>query len=160
MEEPYKSDSNDFSDKFMPVWRQYMSFWKISSLVWVAFVLSFIFIPTARESLFRIMQFLFFLTLACALYFQLIKVRCSKCGLRIAFWEIYSSRFTLTGRCPNCGVQLKPRLLSENMATIVPLAIFIIVILIIIIAGILIKGRIGPIMKIEHHRIDVPKCGR
>ncbi|OPX28288.1 MAG: hypothetical protein B1H08_06135 [Candidatus Omnitrophica bacterium 4484_171] len=157
MEKRHNSDTNDYFNQFMPIWRQYMLFWKIVGLVWIPLILIAIFIQTARESLFKIGPFLFFPTLICALYFQLIKLRCPKCRYLVQFWRIGSGRFILTGLCPSCNTQLKPRLLSEKMATIVPIIIIIIVFLTIIVAAIL-KGRTG--IAIEHHHVDVPSCGQ
>lgn len=136
MEIPYNSNTNEYSKQFMPIWKKYILFGKISGLVWALFLISAAFIPSSRDLLGKIFPFLFFVTLAWALYFQLIRVRCTKCGLRIASLEFYVSRFTLTGKCPNCDTQLKPRILSERMATIIPIVFFIIVFLTIIIAGI------------------------
>jgi len=156
MEKSYNSDPNDYSNQFIPIWKQYTLFFKITGLIWLPFFLSGIFIPAIGKSLFKIFPFLFFPNLIYALYFQLIKLRCPKCRYLVAFW-LDCSRFSLTGVCPSCGVQLKPRLLSEKMATIMPLLIVGIVFLIIIIAAIF-KGRIP--ITIEHYHIDVPKCGR
>ena len=149
-------DSADFSKQFIPVWKQYVLFWKISGLVWLPCILISIFIPSARELIFKVMQFLFFATLACSLYYQLIKLRCPNCNCLVQFRRYGSGRLIFSGVCPDCGVRLKPRLLSEKMSVMVPAGIVIIAFLIIIVIAML-KGQTG--ITIERHHIDIPSCG-
>ena len=140
----HNSDPNDYQKQFMPIWKQYMLFWKIVGLVWIPLILIAIFIQTVRESLFKIGPFLFFPTLICALYFQLIKLRCPKCDSLLQFWQVGRGCFVLTGECPSCSVQLKTRLMPNK--AIKMLVVLIVAIFLIMVIVAFLKGSI----KIEH----------
>lgn len=161
MEKPYKSDSNDFSDEFIPLWRRFRQTQNILMVIWGLFVLGLFFrnSPVIGNVLNILFPILFIPTFIWMLFF-LFKLKCPKCGWPI-FSDVGLSFFYFTGECPCCYAQLKNRILSneaEKRLRRTIGVIFLIFFIAMIITAFLTGGIRG--IQIIHTHIDAPKCGK
>ena len=102
----YRKDPDYYLKQFRPVWKQYKIVLTISLIVVILYILSMYLVPNARETTLKIWPFVFIPIAVINFYFQWWKVRCPRCN-RLPLRLFVRSRFWFTGRCPECGVQLK-----------------------------------------------------
>jgi len=102
----YKKDPDYDLKRFRPVWKQFKIIFTISMIFVILFILYMYLVPDTREITLKIWPFIFIPIAVINFYFQWWRVRCPRCnGLPLS--GMRGSRFWLTGRCHECGIQLK-----------------------------------------------------
>lgn len=152
----FELDPGHYLKEFMPAWKRYVLFWKILAAIWVSMILILLFFPDSMKSLYGIWIFLVIASLVSGGCLALT-LQCPKCQCFVAFassyyifkfgwwwpWETTRPYFILTGECPNCGVKLKNRLLSDKaiILLVVSQMIASFLALMIVVVYLLIRGK-------------------